>query len=226
MKILVICAHPDDEALGCGGTLARHAALGDKVSVCFVTDGESARATKTNEGVKKRRKAAEQAASVLGVGAVEFAQFPDNQLDTVPLLDLARHVEGLASKYAPDVVYTHHGGDLNVDHRLTFQAVLTAFRPVGAVPAVESILSFEVPSSTEWSDPAIGSSFIPNHFVDISRTLDRKMKALDAYKDEMRIFPHPRSPEALRALAAWRGASAGVTAAEAFVLVRRTIRAT
>ena len=225
MNILVICAHPDDEVLGCGGTIARHTAGGDKVTLSFLTDGESARSTMTAERVKNRRKAAEAAASILGASATEFAQFPDNQLDTVPLLDLARHVEELGFNYAPDTVYTHHGGDLNVDHRLVFQAVLTAFRPLGADPSVESILSFEVPSSTEWSSPEIGSDFVPNHFVDISQTLDRKMAALDAYRDELRPFPHPRSSEALRALAAWRGANAGVKAAEAFMLARRIIHA-
>jgi LmbE family N-acetylglucosaminyl deacetylase len=223
MKVLCICAHPDDEALGCGGTLALHAKRNDAVTVCFMTDGERARTGATAANVTGRRKAAEAACGAIGVRSLEFARFPDNQLDTVPLLELAKHVETLADRHAPDIVYTHHGGDLNVDHRLTFQAVLTAFRPTGAHGTVVSILSFEVPSSTEWSRPEIGPAFVPNHFVDISGTLDHKLAAIEAYAGEMRPFPHPRSPEALRSLAAWRGANAGVRAAEAFMLVRRVV---
>jgi LmbE family N-acetylglucosaminyl deacetylase len=225
MNILAICAHPDDEVLGCGGTLARHAAAGDQVAVCFMTDGEAARTTVAADNALNRQLAAKAAASVLGVQIADFGKFPDNRLDTIALLDLARHVEKLALEHQPDIVYTHHGGDLNVDHRLTFQAVLTAFRPLCASGAVESIISFEVSSSTEWSSPEIGLSFVPNHFVDISRTLDRKISAMECYRQEMRSPPHPRSANALRALAAWRGAASGIDAAEAFVLVRRIIRA-
>jgi LmbE family N-acetylglucosaminyl deacetylase len=224
MNILVICAHPDDDVLGCGATLARHAAAGDHVTVCFLTDGEGARASATERHVRKRQQAAEQAASILGVQALEFGQFPDNRLDTIAMLDLARHVEGLASQFPADVIYTHHGGDLNVDHRLVFQAVMTAYRPIASHSQPETILTFEVPSSTEWSSPEVGPVFVPNHFVDVSPTLDQKLRALDAYHDEMRPFPHPRSSEVVKTLAAWRGANSGLKAAEAFTLVRRIVR--
>lgn len=221
MNILTICAHPDDEVLGCGATLARHAKRGDKVSAAFLTNGVGARNAASKQDAALRRKAAESAAKILGVGALEFGEFPDNRLDSVPLLDLVRHVEALVTQHRPDVIYTHHGADLNVDHRMAFQAVLTALRPIAGANHVRSIFSIEVASSTEWSHSSIGGPFVPNHFVAVSETFEQKLAALKAYGEEMRPAPHPRSLEVVRALAIWRGAAAGLNLAEAFAIVRQ-----
>ena len=221
--VLVVAAHPDDEALGCGGTIAKLAGAGATVCVAFIADGISARmdsAAKDPQKLTARRAAAEKACSLLGARADFFGDFPDNRLDTVPLLSLVQCVETLIAKHRPDALLTHHGGDLNVDHRLVHQAVVTASRPHPG-SQVRTLLSFEVPSSTEWQPPGSGPSFSPNWFVDISATLEKKLAALDAYAMEMRDWPHARSREAVLHLARWRGATVGVAAAEAFVLGRR-----
>ncbi len=220
MTVLVIAAHPDDEALGCGGALARHSRQGEDVHVLFLADGVTSRDEAGEADVRERAAAAEAAARALGAKPPSFAGMPDNKLDTVPLLDEVKAVEDALGETAPDVVYTHHGGDLNVDHRIVHQAALTACRPQPG-SSVRAIYAFEVPSSTEWNDtPEV---FIPNRFVDISATLDAKMKALACYAGEMRPFPHPRSVEAIEALARWRGAAAGLEAAEAFHVIRRVV---
>jgi LmbE family N-acetylglucosaminyl deacetylase len=216
-QILIVAAHPDDEALGCGGAIARHVAAGDSIAALFLADGETSRGT--GGGLSSRREAARKAAKILGFEAQHFLDFPDNRLDSVPLLDVVRAVEAVLAAIRPNMIYTHHAGDLNVDHRIAQQAVLTACRPL-AGSSVERILAFEVPSSTEWSAPGVGPLFAPNVFVDIAEFLPKKLAALAAYADEMRPFPHPRSIEAVGALARWRGASAGMAAAEAFMLVR------
>lgn len=218
-RILVVAAHPDDEALGCGGALVRHAEEGAKIGVVFVTDGEGARAGAAKDAVRKREKDARRAGEILGIDDFEFVALPDNQLDSLPLLDITQKIERAIGKFEPDVIYTHHGGDLNIDHRIVHQAVMTACRPLPG-SSVRQIYAFEVASSTEWATPAIGEAFRPNRFVDISATLGRKVAALEAYRAEMRPFPHARSIQAVQALAAWRGASVGLKAAEAFVLLR------
>ena len=221
--VLVVAAHPDDEALGCGGTIAKLATAGATVCVAFIADGVSARMDSEAADSRKltaRRVAAGKACSLLGARAEFFGDFPDNRLDTVPLLSLAQCVEALIAKHRPDMLLTHHGGDLNVDHRLVHQAVVTACRPQPG-SQVRTLVSFEVPSSTEWQPPGSGQAFAPNWFVDISDTLDKKLEALDAYAVEMRDWPHARSREAVQHLARWRGATVGVAAAEAFVLGRQ-----
>jgi len=222
----VIAAHPDDEALGCGGTIARYAAEGFAVHLAFLADGVGARdapgtelAQKPREALDRRRTAARKAAEIMGAVSVSFDDLPDNQLDSVPLLVIAQRVEALISKHLPSIVLTHHAGDLNVDHRRVHQAVMTACRPQQGQP-VRTLLAFAVPSSTEWQPPGSGSAFEPNWFVDISDTLAAKRAALEAYHEEMRPWPHPRSLEAVEHLARWRGAAVGCEAAEAFVLVR------
>jgi len=218
-RVLCVCAHPDDEALGCGGTLARLAAEGAEVHLLFMADGVNARSGAPASALEKRRAMALQAAEVLGARAPTFLDFPDNRMDGVELLDVVSEIERCAASLAPDVVFTHFTGDLNVDHRICAQAVLTAFRPLPG-GAVRAIYGFEVPSSTEWAFGAAGSSFSPHAFFDISDHLAVKLAALDAYAKEMRPFPHPRSREAVEALARWRGATMGVAAAEAFSLLR------
>lgn len=218
--ILIVAAHPDDEVLGCGGTIARFARQGSEAHVIFLADGVAARDGMDSEALQRRQKAAREAANYLGIHSVSFGEFPDNRLDTVELLAVVKTVEAAIFKYQPDTVLTHHAGDVNIDHQRVHQAVVTACRPQPGHP-VRTLLFFEVPSSTEWQPPGSAPAFVPNWFVDISDTLDCKMQALDAYAEELRNFPHPRSRRAIEALGRWRGATVGVAAAEGFVLGRR-----
>ena len=201
--ILVVAAHADDEALGCGGTIARHVAEGDIVHAVFLADGVSARQGAGSHELAQRLAATEQARQVLGITTTTFLGLPDNRLDSLPLIE---------------VIYTHHYGDLSVDHSIAHQAVMTACRstPEGAV---KEILTFEVMSSTEWSSVGL-APFLPSLFVDISAYLAIKLQALDAYALEMRPAPHSRSSEHLKILARHRGHTVGVAAAEAFMVMR------
>jgi LmbE family N-acetylglucosaminyl deacetylase len=198
--------------------MARHAAAGDHVQVLFLADGVSAR---DDSDAKKleRQAAARRACAILGTKAPRFVGLADNRLDSMPLLDVVRHVEAVVEEVRPEVVYTHHGGDLNVDHRVSHQAVVTACRPQPG-QLVRRICAFEVPSSTEWQTPGEERAFAPNWFVDIDRYMGAKRQALVAYTSEMRRWPHARSMQAVVSLAQWRGASVGMQAAEAFSLVR------
>lgn len=223
MKILVVAAHPDDEVLGCGGTIAKHTKQGHQVTSLFLADGVGAReATQrpnASATLTARMAAAAAAAKILGCETPRHENLPDNRLDTLPLLELAQAVERVLAELQPDRIYTHHCGDLNVDHQLTHDAVLTACRPL-PVCSVTSIYAFEILSSTEWSGPYGNRAFLPNHFENIDGFLDQKLMALSAYETEMAAFPHPRSPEAVHALAILRGAHSGCSAAEAFMLLR------
>ncbi len=222
-SILVVAAHPDDEVLGCGGTMARVSQEGAAVHVAFLADGVSSRggeAADLKKAIRARRAAAEKASAKVGVSSLYFGDFPDNRLDTVALLSLVQAIEELIAKYRPDTMFTHHAGDVNVDHRLVHQAAVTACRPQPG-HCVRTLLSFEVPSSTEWQPPGSAPVFAPNWFVDISDSLSRKLAALEAYGGELRAWPHPRSREGVLHLAHWRGATIGVNAAEAFMLGRR-----
>lgn len=220
--ILVVAAHPDDEALGCGGTIARWVDEGAEVHLAFMADGIGARIPGPEEerALHQRRDAANSAANILGATSVKFDDLPDNQLDSIPLLDIAQGVEALINRYQPETVLTHHAGDLNIDHRRVHQAVMTACRPQSGHP-VKTLLCFEVMSSTEWQPACTSIPFEPHWYVDISTTLDRKLAALDAYSEEMRPWPHPRSIKAVDYRARWHGATIGCEAAEAFMLARK-----
>jgi len=226
--VVVVAAHPDDEVLGCGGTLARFADEGRPVHVLILADGEWARpligdAAAGPDRIQARVSAAERACAILGCASVEVLSLPDNRLDSVDLLDIVRRVEAVITRCAPATVLTHHSGDVNIDHRVAHDAVIAACRPHGARP-VEELLFFETPSSTEWRPPSSAEQFAPNWFVDVSGTWAKKLAALDAYRTEMRDFPHPRSVRAVEALGQWRGAMAGLESAEAFVLGRKILK--
>ena len=223
--VLIFAAHPDDEVLGCGGTLAKLAVEGASIHAAFMADGvfsrEGSKAVQ-QAALKVRREAALTACNILGVKASFFGEFPDNRMDTVALLDIVKIIEFLIAKHRPDTVLTHHAGDINIDHRRVHEAVITACRPQRDHP-VKTLLFFEVPSSTEWQLPGSVPFFAPNWFVDISETLKCKLAALDAYNAELRNWPHPRSSQGVEYLARWRGATIGVEAAEAFVLGRQLL---
>lgn len=221
-KILVVAAHPDDEILGCGATTAKHVAQGDRVWTLILGEGVTSRAGLSASGkkaeLKKLRASARKANNLLGVERLILESFADNRFDTVARLDLVHAIESVISQFAPERIYTHSSCDLNVDHQLVCEAVRTACRPLPG-SAVRRVLSFEVPSSTEWRlDPA--HAFHPNIFIDVQGFLDKKLAALSAYRGEMRPFPHPRSEEYIRALSRTRGGQSGLLAAEAFCLMR------
>ncbi len=223
MKVLVIAAHPDDEILGCGGTVARLVQEGHEVHFAILGEGvtsrHSQRADADANQLANLHRQAHAAAAKVGVKNVILHQMPDNRLDAAPLLEVVKVAESLVDGLRPEVIYTHHGGDLNVDHGVVYRAVLTATRPVAGQP-VRDIYAFEVPSSTEWAFQHLEPAFRANVFVDVARTLEAKIAAMSCYETEARQFPHPRSPEALRAIAARWGSVAGCLAAEAFELVR------
>ena len=221
--VLVVAAHPDDEILGCGATMARLAAEGEPVHIAILGEGITSRQSRRDEpdaGLLRRlHQQAEAAAVKVGAKDVVLFKLPDNRLDTVPILEIAKLIEELIQKLRPAVIYTHHPGDLNIDHGIVHRALLIATRPLVGRP-VRQVLTFEVPSSTEWSFQKIEPVFRPNVFVDVSKTLDAKIAALACYDSETRDFPHPRSEQALRAIATRWGSVIGCTAAESFELVR------
>jgi len=198
------------------------------VHILLIADGETSRVSDPGRvsaagSLAARNAGAEAACKILGCGSVEMLGLPDNRLDGMELLDVVKQIETVVQRYRPSTVFTHHAGDVNVDHRVVHDAVVTACRPQPGHP-VRELLFFEVPSSTEWRPPGSAEPFNPNWFVDISATLATKLQALHAYEAELRAFPHPRSLKAVAALAQWRGATAGMEAAEAFVLGRRLTR--
>jgi len=219
--VLIVAAHTDDETLGCGGTIARHVADGDNVYSVFMADGVSSRAQADHNDLATRNAAAEYARKILGVSENFYLGLPDNRLDSFPLIEVIQRLEPIIRKLQPNIIYTHHHGDLNVDHRITHQATLTACRPMPG-SSIQAIYAFEVMSSTEWATPT-AEPFVPNHYVDISDQLDTKIDALRAYQLEMRDAPHSRSIEHLAHLAHHRGHTVGMVAAEAFVTVK-TVR--
>lgn len=221
MRILTVAAHPDDETLGAGATMAWHAARGDQVWVCILSEGVSSR----HDRVALQEECARRACDTLGVERLVLVGLPDQRLDTLCLLDVISPIERCIEEFGPDVVLTHFPGDLNEDHRLVARATLVATRPV-AGNSVRKVCAFQVPSSTDWAPPMPGSVFAPNLYVDISGTLDVKLTAMKAYADtyhsEVRPFPHPRSLEALTAYAQSHGAASGMLAAEPFMLLRES----
>ena len=224
-RVLVVAAHPDDEVLGCGGTIARHADAGDQVQVLIVAEGATSRQNQRDpiqarDELSALAQASQTAGLILGAAGVELLDLPDNRLDSLDRLDLIKRIEVIIRRHQPQVVYVHHIGDVNVDHRRLHEAVVTACRPTPGHP-VRRLLSFEVASSTEWQPPGSASVFQPNWFVDISDQWQRKREALEAYASEMRPSPHARSLEAVEHLARWRGAQVGVEVAEAFCLLRQ-----
>ena len=233
MKILVIAAHPDDEVLGMGGSIKKMTKDGHDVKIAIMATGiRSRRSTnyqnlstyKENlndeEKIKKQliqlKKNAIRASKILGVKKLEMFNFPDNEMDKISNLEITKSIEGLIIKHKPEIVFTHSKNDLNVDHRILYNATITAARPLPK-STVKKILTFEVPSSSEWNYP---EQFLANTFINITKELSSKIKAMEAYKNEIRKFPHPRSSKGLEIIAKRWGTVSGFSAAEAFHLVR------
>ena len=221
-NILVVAAHPDDEVLGCGGTLASLSKKGFNIYTLFVSDGVSARnETKDiiRRKIEQRKLAAIKVSKILGCKIPEFLLYPDNRLDQVPLLDIIKKIEEKIRKIKPETIFTHFDSDLNIDHKLVNKAVITATRPVKNFP-VKKIILFEVLSSTEWRFSKKENFFQPNFFVDIDKSFRKKILAAKAYKSEIKAWPHPRSLQGIKNLAKFRGQTVGKNLAEAFVIAR------
>lgn len=225
--VLVVAAHPDDEILGVGATVARHVAEGDVVYAMILGEGQTSRGTHRQdvdrEIVDDLHRNTLESAKVIGFRDVFFADFPDNRFDEVDLLDIVKSVENQVRALKPQIIYTHYIGDLNIDHRYTAQAVLTATRPVGDY-CTEEIYAFETLSSTEWNfDHSVSAAFSPNVFVDITDYYQQKEEAMKCYVSELCAFPHPRSLTGMDVLSKSRGMAAGMERAEAFMLIRKTV---
>jgi LmbE family N-acetylglucosaminyl deacetylase len=219
MNVLVVAAHPDDELLGCGGTAARLAREGHSVYMAILGEGITSRHAQRSSAdpaeLTGLHSCSQRVADLLGVKELSLHGLPDNRFDTLPLLDVIKVVENLVERWRPAAIYTHHGGDLNIDHQVVSRAVLTAARPMEGRP-VRELYMFEIPSSTEWAFQQFAPVFKPNVFVNIESTLPLKLEGMLQYESEVRSFPHPRSPEALTAIAQRWGSVVGCQAAEAF----------
>lgn len=216
-RILIICAHPDDEVLGCGGTIAKLTEQGHELRLLVLTDGESSR---IDPAVDRKRKSLKASCEILGIASYEELSFEDSKLDACPIFDIVQEIEKMIKKFSPQVVYTHSPQDVNQDHQVAFKATLIACRPLPD-SSIEQILTYEVPSSTDYGQAHSIPAFNPTVFeVLTDKHVATKMRALECYKDELRPFPHSRSRENIKALLTVRGCSVGSAAAEAFELQR------
>lgn len=220
-KILAVVAHPDDEVLGCGATLARLIKEGYEANTLILGEGVTSRDKKRdtknrNKEILALKEQAKKANKILGIKEVFFYDLPDNRFDTLPLIEIIKAIEEVKFKVKPDIIFTHYGKDLNIDHQITYNAVITATRPIKG-ETVKEIYSFEIPSSTEWNCPL---SFNPNIFFDVTETIDIKLKALQVYISEIRDFTHPRSEEFIRLNSKLWGVKTGLTNVEVFQSIR------
>lgn len=222
-KVLVVCAHADDEAIGCGGTIAWHHQRGDDVHLMVFTDGVGARTAINSSEVIERDSSLARSSEILGIQQIQRLNLPDNQLDTLPLLTIVKHIESKLETFPAEYIYTHFPDDLNIDHQVVSNAVLTACRPQPDF-SVKMLAYFEVRSSTEWASSCTRTGFRPNHFVDIETTWITKQQALCCYKQELHEPPHSRSIEAIHQQAKLRGAQVGLNLAEAFMIERMIIK--
>lgn len=218
MKILIIAPHLDDEVLGCGGTIVKHSKRGDEVYLCIVTKAYTP--DWSEEYLEKRKKELEATNGILGIKKTYSLGFPTVKLDTISQKELIRAIVEVINKVGPEVVYFPHGGDVNKDHRLVFEATLVATRPA-VDSSIKKLLCYETLSETEWGRGF--SDFIPNLYEDIDKEFETKLKAMNVYQSEVREFPHPRSLKGISVLAEKRGSEAGLLKAEAFVLIRQIL---
>lgn len=222
-KVLIVVAHPDDEILGPGGTINKLVTeFNSYVKVIILGEGITSRGSERvnfkNE-LEIHKKNTYAAKDFLGYHELETFNFPDNKFDTVPLLNIIKKIENVKNNFKPDIIFTHHGGDLNIDHRITYQAVITSVRPL-MDESVKLVLTFETLSGTEWIGSDSPYQFIPNTFIGINeKNLESKIKAMECYEFEKRNSPHPRSKESIRSKAMLRGSSSGFYLAESFNII-------
>lgn len=220
MKILVLAAHSDDEVLGCGATIARLAKEGHSVIPVIICENASVRYRQ--EMQSNLEEWSRRSSAILGILEPIFEQMPDQKLDTYPALDMAQRLEKIIHDVRPEIIFTHHGGDINKDHRVVFEATMVAARPLPG-NKVRSIYTYETISSTEWAATDYYAKFNPNIYYDVNDTLALKLEAFSQYKTEIREYPHPRSLEAIEIRAKDWGARVGLRVAEAFQLIRTII---
>lgn len=209
-SVLVFAPHNDDELLGAGGTIRKYVKAGFEVTVCEITAGQAAERLQTE---------AKEAHALLGVKESVFLNLPVCRLDDMVKTELNRELSGVVARVRPAVVLIPHYGDMHLDHRWVAEAAMVAVRPLEA-PFVRKVMAYETLSETEWNAPSVGNAFVPNVWIDISEELEEKITAMQCYRSQLRDFPHPRSLEAIRALAQYRGSTVGAHAAEAFMLIR------
>lgn len=225
MNILIVSAHPDDEALSMGATIQKHVQHGDTVYFCILSGKVNARADKDNDSEITRQTIGAQ--NILGIKEIDFFDFPNIKMNAVPILDIVQSIESSIEKYRPEIIYTHHWGDLNIDHRVVYDATMAAIRLPQrgttdmSISLIKKVLCFETPSSTEWAAPTTTNAFLPTVFVEVSEEqMHKKIESIKAYKGALRELPHARSEEAIFSWATIRGAQAGFRYAESFVLIR------
>jgi LmbE family N-acetylglucosaminyl deacetylase len=220
LHVLIIAAHPDDETIGAGGTIARHVAEGDKVYWCVVTQAYSP--PWPEETLIEARRQVDQVRDVLGIQEVFLCGFPTVKLNTVPYIDLCSALQQVVDQVQPEIVYTTPRDDINQDHRIVYDATLVATRPLPG-GSIRRLLCYEISPTARFGLPSGSTGFVPNVFVDVSQYLDKKLGAMQCYQTELCEYPHPRSLEGLRLLAEERGLSVGLKAAECFQLVRELL---
>lgn len=223
-KVLVIVAHPDDELLGLGGTIQKLKLHFDcLIRVIILGEGITSRDDEVDQNLRKlkiHKKNTEEAKKIIGYDQLKLYDLPDNKFDTIPLLTIVKIIETEKNEFDPDLIFTHHLGDVNIDHQITFNSVNTAFRPQPN-ERIKAILTFETPSGTEWIPSNDNRKFNPNIFIELNETqIENKIKAMECYFFEKREYPHPRSPEALKVRAKMWGIANGVKYAEPFQLIR------
>jgi len=222
-KVLVIAAHPDDEVLGMGGTIAKYAAKGDEVAVLIVTDGSTSQYRndpKLQDILQAKKVETSNCAAVLGIKHVFYGELPDMKLDVIPHIEINHVIENVITDFQPSIVFTHFSGDINKDHRCVYESTLVACRLV-TEQCVKRLFLYSVPSSTEWNVQTTSSAFLPNWYEDISgEYVEKKYKAVECYKTELREYPHPRSIQYLRTADTAEGNRVGLLSAESFILLR------
>lgn len=226
---MVVVAHPDDELLGLGATMHKLITTQRVMThVVILGEGITSRAEQRDTRLWEKeldihRSNIRGAQQAIGYHSVNTYDFPDNRFDSVALLDIVKVIEKEKEAFCPDIIFTHHGGDLNIDHQRTFQAVITATRPMKE-EGVGTIITFETPSGTEWQAGNDPRHFVPNLFIEVSeKDIAAKIKGMEAYEFERRVYPHPRSAEALQVIAQQRGIMVGKSFAEVFQLIRNII---
>lgn len=225
-RLMIVVAHPDDELLGLGASMNKLINEYNVIThVVILGEGLTSRSeerdiNKWNKQLQIHKKNIKNAQSKIGYNSNSIYDFPDNRFDSISILDIIKVIEKEKIEFKPDIIFTHHGGDLNIDHQITFEAVITATRPMKE-EKVKSIITFETPSGTEWRTSSNSRHFNPNLYISFNKkNLDAKIRGMESYEFEKRKFPHPRSPEALTILAQNRGISVGREYAEAFCLIR------